>query len=35
MGKNVALDVFPRLLEFIRRHSEPAPAPAAEQWAAA
>jgi pimeloyl-ACP methyl ester carboxylesterase len=35
MGKDVARDCFPAMLEFIRRHSEPAAAQAAEQWTAA
>jgi lysosomal acid lipase/cholesteryl ester hydrolase len=35
MGQDVARDCFPAMLDFIRRHSESAPEPAAEQWAAA
>ena len=35
MGKDVARDCFPAMLEFIRRHGEPATAQSAEQWAAA
>jgi cholesterol oxidase len=35
MGQDVARDCFPAMLEFIRRHSVPAGAPTAEQWAAA
>jgi hypothetical protein len=35
MGQDVARDCFPAMLDFIRRHSEPAGAPAPEQWAAA
>jgi len=35
MGEHVARDCFPAMLDFIRRHSEPAPTPAAEQWTAA
>jgi lysosomal acid lipase/cholesteryl ester hydrolase len=35
MGQDVARDCFPSMLEFIRRHSEPEPAQAADQWAAA
>jgi cholesterol oxidase len=35
MGQDVARDCFPAMLEFIRRHSEPETAQAADQWAAA
>ena len=35
MGEDVARDCFPAMLDFIRRHSEPATAQTAEQWAAA
>jgi cholesterol oxidase len=35
MGQDVARDCFPSMLEFIRRHSEPETAKAADQWAAA
>jgi lysosomal acid lipase/cholesteryl ester hydrolase len=36
MGKDVARDCFPDMLDFIRRHSGPVAAPAAEQqWAVA
>ena len=35
MGEHVARDCFPAMLDFIRRHSETAPAEPAEQWAAA
>jgi lysosomal acid lipase/cholesteryl ester hydrolase len=35
MGKDVARDCFPDMLDFIRRHGAPAAAPAAEQWAVA
>jgi lysosomal acid lipase/cholesteryl ester hydrolase len=35
MGQDVARDCFPSMLEFIRRHSAPETAPAADQWAAA
>ena len=35
MGKDVARDCFPDMLDFIRRHGAPAAAPASEQWAVA
>jgi cholesterol oxidase len=35
MGKDVARDCFPAMLDFIRRHGEPTKAQSAEQWAAA
>jgi lysosomal acid lipase/cholesteryl ester hydrolase len=35
MGKDVARDCFPAMLDFIRRHSAPEAAQAADQWAAA
>ena len=31
MGKDVARDCFPDMLDFIRRHSEPASAPASRE----
>jgi cholesterol oxidase len=35
MGQDVARDCFPGMLDFIRRHSAPEAAQAADQWAAA
>jgi cholesterol oxidase len=35
MGKDVARDCFPAMLEFMRRHGEPAAPQAEKQWAAA